>query len=58
MDDIELDNLDNRPEEVPEEQREETNIDTEWRYQSIVIIDTSTNPDADIPNPRMDAWCN
>ena len=29
MDDIELDNLDNRPEEIPEEQQEETNIDTE-----------------------------
>ena len=29
MDDIELDNLDNRPEEMPEEQQEETNIDTE-----------------------------
>ena len=54
MDDIELDNLDNSPEELPEEQQEETNIDTKWRYQSIVIIDTS-NPDADILNPRKDA---
>ena len=40
MDDIELDNFDNRPEEVPEEeeQQEETNIDTAWRDQSVVII--------------------
>ena len=50
MDDNELDNFDNRPEEVPEEgQQEKTNID-----QTIVIIDTP-NPDADIPNPRKDA---
>ena len=55
MDDIELDNLD-KPEEEPEEQQEqETNIDDyDWRDQSIVIIDTS-NPDAEIPNPRKDA---
>ena len=54
MDDIELDNLDDKPEEEPEEQQEqETNID-DWRDQSIVIIDTS-NPDAEIPNPRKDA---
>ena len=55
MDDIELDNLDNRPEEEPEEQQEEeTNIDNDWRDESIIIIDTS-NPDAGIPNPRKDA---
>ena len=54
MDDIELDNLDNKPGEEPEEQQEqETNID-DWGDQSIVIIDTS-NPDAEIPNPRKDA---
>ena len=55
MDDIELNNLD-KPEEEPEEQQEqETNIDDDdWRDQSIVIIDTS-NPDAEIPNPRKDA---
>ena len=54
MDDIDLDNLD-KPEEEPEEQQEqETNIDDDWRDQSIVIIDTS-NPDAEIPNPRKDA---
>ena len=55
MDDIEQDNLD-KPEEEPEEQQEqETNIDDDnWRDQSIVIIDTS-NPDAEIPNPRKDA---
>ena len=55
MDDIGLDNLD-KPEEEPEEQQEqETNIDVDddWRDQSIVIIDTS-NPDAEIPNPRKD----
>ena len=39
MNDIELDNFDNRHEEVPEEeQQEETNIDTAWRDQSVVII--------------------
>ena len=55
MDDIELDNLDDKPEEEPEEQQEqETNIDDDWGDQSIVIIDTS-NPDAKIPNPRKDA---
>ena len=55
MDDIELDNLD-KPEEEPEEQQEqETNIDDDdWRDQSIVTIDTS-NPDAEIPNPKKDA---
>ena len=54
MDDIELDNLD-KPEEEPEEQQEqETNIDDDWRDQSMVIIDTS-NPDTEIPNPRIDA---
>ena len=53
MGDIELNNLDHKPEEEPEEQQEqETNID-DWRDQSIVIIDTS-NPDAEIPNPRKD----
>ena len=55
MDDIELDNLDDKPEEEPEEQQEqETHIDNDWRDQSIVIIDTS-NPDAEIPNPKKDA---
>ena len=55
MADIELDSLDNRPEEEPEEQQEEeTNIDNDWRDESIIIIDTS-NPDAGIPNPRKDA---
>ena len=55
MDDTELDNLDDKPEEEPEEQQEqETNIDDNWRDQSIVIIDTS-NPDAEIPNPKKDA---
>ena len=55
MDDIKQDNLD-KPEEEPEEQQEqETNIDDDdWRDQSIVIIDTS-NPDAEIPNPRKNA---
>ena len=69
MDDIKLDNLDKQEEEPeeqeeePEEQQEEpgeqqeqeTNIDDDdWRDQSIVIIDTS-NPNAEIPNPRKDA---
>ena len=56
MADIELDNLDKRPEEEqPEDQQEEeTNVDTDWRDESIIIIDTS-NPDAGIPNPRKDA---
>ena len=55
MDDIEVDNLGDRPVEEPEAgEEEETNIDTEWRDQGIVIIDTS-NPDANIPNPRKDA---
>ena len=49
MGDIELDNLDKQ-----EGREEETNIDDDWRDQSIVIIDTS-NPDAEIPNPRKDA---
>ena len=49
MDDIELDNLNRR------EEQQETNIDDDdWRDQSIMIIDTS-NPDAEIPNPRKDA---
>ena len=56
MADIELDNFDDRPEEQeePEQQQEETNVDNDWRDQSIVIIDTS-NPDAEIPNPKKDA---
>ena len=53
MDDIDLDNLD-KPEEPEEQQEQETNIDDDWRDQSIVIIDTS-NPHAEIPNPRKDA---
>ena len=45
MDDIELDNLDKRPEEEqPEDQEEETNVDTDWRNESIYTFDTS-NPD-------------
>ena len=56
MADIELDNFDDRPEEQeePEQHEEETNIDDDWRDQSIVIIDTC-NPDAEIPNPKKDA---
>ena len=55
MADIELDNFDDRPEEEePEQQEEETNVGNDWRGQSIVIIDTS-NPDAEIPNPKKDA---
>ena len=56
MGDIELDNLDNKPEEEPDEQQEEeeTNVDTDWRDQSMIIIDGS-NPDAGIPNPKKDA---
>ena len=55
MDNIELDNLDNKPEEEPEEQQEEeeTNVDTDWRDESVIIIDTS-NPDAGIPKPKKD----
>ena len=46
MADIELDNLDKRPEEEPENrQEEETNVDTDWRDESMIIFDTS-NPDA------------
>ena len=53
MDDIELDNLDRQEEQ--QEAQQETNIDDDdWRDQSIVIINTS-NPDAEIPNPRKDA---
>ena len=56
MADIELDNFDDRPEEQeePEQQEEETNIDNDWRDQSMVIIGTS-NPDAEILNPKKDA---
>ena len=55
MADIELDNLDKQEEEQQQEAQQETNIDDDdWRDQSIVIIDTS-NPDAEIPNPRKDA---
>ena len=43
---IELGDLGERPEEQqPEDQQEETNVDDEWRDESIVIIDGS-NPDA------------
>ena len=38
MDDIELDNFDNRPEEVPEEPQEETNIDTVMRGEIKVLL--------------------
>ena len=56
MADIELDNLDRQEEEEEQQEaQQETNIDDDdWRVQSIVIIDTS-NPDAEIPNPRRDA---
>ena len=56
MADIELDNLDRREEEEEQQEaQQETDIDDDdWRDQSIVIIDTS-NPDAEIPNPRRDA---
>ena len=46
MADIELDNLDRQEEEEEQQQQgaqQETNIDDDWRDQSIVIIDTS-NP--------------
>ena len=43
---IKLDDLGERPEEEPEDQQqEETNVDTDWRDKSIIIIDGS-NPDA------------
>ena len=43
---IELGEIGERPEEQqPEDQQEETNVDTDWRDESIVIIDGS-NPDA------------
>ena len=53
MADIELDNLDRQEEEEEQQEaQQETNIDDDdWRDQSIVIIDTS-NPDAEIPNPK------
>ena len=56
MADIELDNLDRQEEEEEQQEaQQETNVDDDdWRDQSIVIIDTS-NPDAEIPNPRKDA---
>ena len=38
MDDIELDNLGDRPVEEEEAEEEETNIDTDWRDGSVVII--------------------
>ena len=52
---IELDNLDRQEEEQQQQgAQQETNIDDDdWRDQGIVIIDTS-NPDAEIPNPRKD----
>ena len=37
MDDIELDNFDNRPEEVPEEQQEEANIDTAGEIKVLLL---------------------
>ena len=56
MADIELDNLDRQEEEEEQQEaQQETNVDDDdWRDQSIVIIDTS-NPGAEIPNPRKDA---
>ena len=44
---IELGEIGERPEEEqqPEDQQEETNVDDDWRDESIVIIDGS-NPDA------------
>ena len=56
MADIELDNLDRQDEEEEQQEaQQETNVDDDdWRDQSIVIIGTS-NPDAEILNPRKDA---
>ena len=58
MADIEMDNLGDYEEEDQQQQQEETNVDDEdrgdWRDQSLIIIDTS-NPDAEIPNPKKDA---
>ena len=47
MADIELDNFDKGAEEKqPEDQQEEeTNVDTDWRDESVIIIDGS-NPNA------------
>ena len=55
MDGIELDNLDNRPEDREEDRKEEETPfdDNEWRNERIVVIDRS-NPNA-IPNSRRDA---
>ena len=45
-DNIELGEIGEKPEEQqPEDQQEETNVDDEWRDESIIIIDGS-NPDA------------
>ena len=41
---IEIGGLGERPEEQPEDQKEETNVDTDWRDESIIIPDGS-NPD-------------
>ena len=42
---IEFKETGERPEEQPEDHQEETNVDDEWRDDSIIIIDGS-NPDA------------
>ena len=59
-DDIELDNLgDNRIPLEEEYGEEETNVDTDWRHESVII--GGFNPeirqglDTNIPNPRKDA---
>ena len=46
MADIKLDNLGERPEEQPQDQEEEeeTNVDTDWRDESVVIL-SGFNPD-------------
>ena len=41
---IDLDDLGERPEQQPEDQQEEMNVDTDWRNESIYTFDTS-NPD-------------
>ena len=51
---MELDNLDRQEEEQQQQEaKQETNIDDDWRNESIVVIDMS-NPDA-MPNLRKDA---
>ena len=58
--DIELDNLgEDRPIEPEEGEEEETNIDDDWRDESVIIIggfnpDIRQGLDTNIPNPRKD----